>query len=251
MGSRPPGGGGGSGGSECVSIPATVLSSSPSSARDSLQGHRNWTASPPSSSSSSSPSSSSPSSSLVSPSQQKKIDENFEAGKRLFRQSDFSRAEFFMKLVYSDCMLHFGPDHPRTTESEKMLCRTQFEMSNSRNFSRVTPDMLRFTVKEGWLTKRGGAWKNWKKRWFVLEGTNLYYFRKERNERPKGVIHVGQHPCSVCDGSEIRCPSPCLKIEATRRTYYARGQDEDDVLAWCEIIQQMQELDLDVSQIEL
>jgi hypothetical protein len=28
----------------------------------------------------------------------------------------------------------------------------------------------------GWLTKQGGFIKNWKKRWFVLQGTKLHYY---------------------------------------------------------------------------
>ena len=29
----------------------------------------------------------------------------------------------------------------------------------------------------GWLTKQGGSIKTWKRRWMVLKGTTLYYFK--------------------------------------------------------------------------
>ena len=37
-----------------------------------------------------------------------------------------------------------------------------------------TPD------KDGFLTKQGGAIKTWKKRWFVLKGDTLYYFKTQK-----------------------------------------------------------------------
>ena len=37
--------------------------------------------------------------------------------------------------------------------------------------------------KEGWLEKEGAQVKNWKRRWFVLQGTSLHYF-KDPGVRP-------------------------------------------------------------------
>lgn len=38
----------------------------------------------------------------------------------------------------------------------------------------VTPDM------EGWLHKQGCKYKKWNKRWFVLKGPNLFYFKSPK-----------------------------------------------------------------------
>ena len=44
---------------------------------------------------------------------------------------------------------------------------------------------------EGWLLKLGGSGltpKNWRKRWFVLKGFCLYYFKSDQDEQALGVI---------------------------------------------------------------
>lgn len=44
-----------------------------------------------------------------------------------------------------------------------------------------------FLVKEGWLVKQGGTYKNWRKRWFVLKNNHISY-HKERSKEPVGRI---------------------------------------------------------------
>ncbi|KAK7112061.1 cytohesin-1-like isoform X2 [Littorina saxatilis] len=43
-------------------------------------------------------------------------------------------------------------------------------------------------VKEGWLMKQGGRYKNWKRRWFILNDNCLYYFQYTTDKEPKGII---------------------------------------------------------------
>ena len=56
-----------------------------------------------------------------------------------------------------------------------------------------TYDDLMFTFfspdKEGWLVKQGGSWKNWKRRWFVLNDGCLYYFQHTAENVPKGRLN--------------------------------------------------------------
>lgn len=42
--------------------------------------------------------------------------------------------------------------------------------------------------KKGWLTKQGGRIKTWKRRWFILSETNLFYFRTPQDKEPCGII---------------------------------------------------------------
>ena len=55
-------------------------------------------------------------------------------------------------------------------------------------------DDLMFTFfspdREGWLVKQGGSWKSWKRRWFVLSDSCLYYFEHTAENVPKGKTSV-------------------------------------------------------------
>ncbi len=42
-------------------------------------------------------------------------------------------------------------------------------------------------VKAGFLTKQGHKFKNWKRRWFVLRGRMLSYYRKPTDVTPAGT----------------------------------------------------------------
>ncbi|XP_048848394.1 cytohesin-3-like isoform X2 [Brienomyrus brachyistius] len=42
--------------------------------------------------------------------------------------------------------------------------------------------------REGWLLKMGGRVKTWKRRWFILTDSCLYYFRYTTDKEPRGII---------------------------------------------------------------
>lgn len=41
--------------------------------------------------------------------------------------------------------------------------------------------------REGWLLKQGGRYKNWKRRWFILNDKCLYYFEYTTDKEPRGT----------------------------------------------------------------
>lgn len=41
--------------------------------------------------------------------------------------------------------------------------------------------------REGWLLKQGGRYKNWKRRWFILNDKCLYYFEYTTDKEPRGL----------------------------------------------------------------
>jgi len=48
--------------------------------------------------------------------------------------------------------------------------------------------MFASAEKKGWVKKQGGRIKTWKKRWLVLKNNCLYYFKKEEDQDPCGII---------------------------------------------------------------
>ncbi len=83
----------------------------------------------------------------------------------------------------------------------------------------------------------GGAYRNWKKRYFVLHDSALNYYIKEGDETPKGSI-------DLTTGRGVRNKLQCKSVEqwpkdadydttfglaVENRTYFIYGKDKDDV----------------------
>ncbi|CAO3656840.1 unnamed protein product [Mucor fragilis] len=47
-----------------------------------------------------------------------------------------------------------------------------------------------FPECEGWIYKQSDRYKTWNRRWFVLHGTNLFYFKNPKDSRMRGIIHL-------------------------------------------------------------
>ncbi|KAI9314135.1 hypothetical protein BX666DRAFT_1970688 [Dichotomocladium elegans] len=89
----------------------------------------------------------------------------------------------------------------------------------------VLPDM------EGWLNKQGDKYKTWNKRWFVLKGPNLFYFKSPKDVRMKGIINLRGYRV-ICD-ERIYAGKWCMKIQHEReRTFSFYTEAEDCMRAW-------------------
>jgi len=84
---------------------------------------------------------------------------------------------------------------------------------------------------EGYLTKKGGFRKNWKKRWMVLEGGILNYYRNETKKVLCGTIEVNNHHF----GSAVSISkehSYAFQIMTPKRTYLIRAQSQSELETW-------------------
>ncbi|KAK3592669.1 hypothetical protein CHS0354_015971 [Potamilus streckersoni] len=70
--------------------------------------------------------------------------------------------------------------------------------------------------KEGWLWKQGGRFKNWKRRWFILNDNCLYYFQFTTDKEPKGIIPLEN--IQVKEVLEKSSKPNCFEL-------YSTGQD--------------------------
>jgi cytohesin len=66
------------------------------------------------------------------------------------------------------------------------IAREEIKMEESNNeaasYTFFSPE------REGYLVKQGGRVKTWKKRWFILTGNCLYYFKDQIDTTPCGII---------------------------------------------------------------
>lgn len=102
---------------------------------------------------------------------------------------------------------------------------TRFSVDSQRNLNDMTPDM------EGWLHKQGDKYKTWNKRWFVLKGSNLFYFKSPRDIRMKGIINLRGY--RVVSDDSIMAGKWCFRAQHEReRTFYFYCDTEEAMREW-------------------
>ncbi|XP_023349536.1 cytohesin-3 isoform X3 [Eurytemora carolleeae] len=122
-----------------------------------------------------------------------------------------------------------------------------------------TYDDLMYTFfspeREGWLLKQGGSWKNWKRRWFVLNDRCLYYFQHTAENVPKGIIpleNVRVRALDEKDGKRwvfeiyseqadiikgCKTDSSGTVVQGNHKSYRMSATSKDDMDQWIECIQ--------------
>jgi len=98
------------------------------------------------------------------------------------------------------------------------------------------PAEIKDEGKQGYLFKRGGIFKGWKKRWFVLKDGKLYYYSSQKTDvPPKGVItdvyKVDKHPKEHSKDKDF-----CFSVYSPKRTYHCCADSSTDLEAWLEKI---------------
>jgi hypothetical protein len=85
------------------------------------------------------------------------------------------------------------------------------------------------------MAKQGHIFRNWKNRWFVLDGRNVFYYAKEGATKARGVIRM-------VDGTDViveeRYAKPfCFTIITPSKRFVLQAADEDEMAEWLEAIQ--------------
>ncbi|KAL6077168.1 polar growth protein [Balamuthia mandrillaris] len=93
--------------------------------------------------------------------------------------------------------------------------------------------------KAGYLVKQGGLVRNWKKRWFVLKGEDLWYFKTKSDSEPAGKVKLGPNS-SAADGFAKTGQRDSLEIVGEDRTYFVYSDDatssRKEILEWRDAI---------------
>jgi len=54
----------------------------------------------------------------------------------------------------------------------------------------ISVDSVTPNDKDGYITKQGGKIKTWKRRWLVLKGNTLYYFKTKKDRDVTGTVEL-------------------------------------------------------------
>ena len=89
-------------------------------------------------------------------------------------------------------------------------------------------------ISRGWLVKRGGSWKSWKKRWFVLNDKEIRYFTNKTETNLKGIIKISDIK-EVKKSTEITSGFH-FEVVTERRTYLIRAENDSARTTWIDRI---------------
>jgi len=129
---------------------------------------------------------------------------------------------------------------PRPTDSvtlKEQYIRAKYERKlysmEAKPMQSTQQDM---PVKEGWLIKQGMVVKNWKKRWLVLVGTLLFYFKKQKDSFPQGVIPLREGGEIDCLTEPIDNKSFCFVIATPSRTFFISSSSALEMYEWVQAL---------------
>eukprot|EP00736_Rhodelphis_marinus_P014331 Rmarinus@m.21096 len=90
--------------------------------------------------------------------------------------------------------------------------------------------------KQGWLVKEGHLRKNWKRRWFILQGDTLTYYESQENmKKPKGVINLETCAVNAKTREDIKQEvgtTECMEIVTSERKLHFVAEGTTDMQEW-------------------
>ncbi|NWV02042.1 PKHH2 protein, partial [Upupa epops] len=88
--------------------------------------------------------------------------------------------------------------------------------------------------KSGYLLKMGGKVKTWKRRWFVLKGGELLYYKSPSDviRKPQGQIEL-----NACSHIERGDGKQTIQLTTEKRTYYLTADSPNILEEWIKVLQ--------------
>ncbi|KAJ3442161.1 sesquipedalian [Anaeramoeba flamelloides] len=108
-----------------------------------------------------------------------------------------------------------------------------FKLENNQSVSKKTKKGS--TTKTGFMTKRGGSFKSWKKRWFILSGSILMYYKTKNDKKPLGEIALQGIEIKMLNGAK----SSFVIDHTDRRSYFLRCSDDKERKDWVDTIHEV------------
>eukprot|EP01090_Pellita_catalonica_P013630 TRINITY_DN3288_c0_g1_i2.p1 TRINITY_DN3288_c0_g1~~TRINITY_DN3288_c0_g1_i2.p1 ORF type:complete len:504 (+),score=84.47 TRINITY_DN3288_c0_g1_i2:27-1538(+) len=95
-----------------------------------------------------------------------------------------------------------------------------------------SPSMYNKPDKQGELVKKGHRRRNWRSRWFVLQGDHLFYFKQRKDKVP--IDGIPLKSCIVLPTTEVKKPF-AFKLHAPglqNKTFYIHCNTEEEMNDW-------------------
>ena len=86
-------------------------------------------------------------------------------------------------------------------------------------------------ICSGWMKKKGGIVKNWKKRWFELRGSRIYYYTENGGEL-KGTIELSKDSVAKADPDLKNQPALSVQSNARSRIYQMVTDSKEERDHW-------------------
>lgn len=89
--------------------------------------------------------------------------------------------------------------------------------------------------KDGYMTKQGGSYKNWNKRYFILKDRALYYYKTPKDTVFTGRIDL-EARSAVKEEPGIKKSPHTFSISTSRRTFYMYPEKMEEAKSWVDAI---------------
>lgn len=122
--------------------------------------------------------------------------------------------------------------------------QSKADMINSPAQDCMSTSKLRGATCSGFLVKQGGDVKNWKRRYFAILDSVLYYFKmndppdfdSNKEVKPKGYIHLSN--CEVTSNGSSKAQRPhCFCVFTPDRQYFMCAEDAATMRQWVSAIE--------------
>eukprot|EP00731_Ephydatia_muelleri_P031901 Em0023g408a len=114
------------------------------------------------------------------------------------------------------------------------------EMGKKINPSLMVPCFqLKDVDLEGWMNKLGGSGltpKNWRKRWFVLKGGRLYYYKTAFDVSALGIVDLEGYQVESAPEMKKRSGFNFKLFKDESRTYHFQTENQEGMTRWIEAL---------------
>ncbi|KAI8098777.1 uncharacterized protein BX664DRAFT_271602 [Halteromyces radiatus] len=159
------------------------------------------------------------------------------------KSSDYStRSGYRLQRDSFKDAAHPSVSHSTPIKSNNMAARinhpadqTLSMASVGSSVQRPSTDEFQAPEHEGWLHKQSDKYKTWNKRWFVLKGTNLFYFKSPKDVRMKGIINLRGYRIIVDE--TIHSNKYCFKAQHEQeRIFYFYTDTKESMKLWLQAL---------------